>query len=169
MSFPFSISFNQPLESIVTSDNQQVILKYIMKSILHDKVDNVVMNDENLIYKGSSSYWRGSLFGTVDKGVFSLNYKDNKWRLNYQINIHKLFLHTAILSSFMEIFVLANSGPWWIGLVAFSWLCGVNGIITFFRHQALATEIAWDIDELICGKIQVPEQDKMTGKLKSWY
>ncbi len=136
---------------------------------MDEKADHVIAKDLHVTYKGSTSNWRGSLFGGVDDGVFNLIYKDNSWWLNYQINMRKLFIFTTILSSFMGLFALVSGGPWWIGIAAFLWLCGANWIINLIRHGAVATDIAVGIDELICGKEEVPEQDKMTGKLKSWY
>ena len=153
----------------MTSDNQQEILHFIMKSILDDEANNVVIEDIHVTYKGSTSNWRGSLFGSVDDGIFNLIYKDNNWWLNYQINMSKLFISTVILSSIMGVFALLNNGPWWVGIAAFLWLCGANWIINLIRHEVVAANIAVGIDELICGITQLPEQDRMTGKLKSWF
>jgi hypothetical protein len=169
MTFPFSLSFNKRLKATITSDNQQKILHYIMKSILDDKANNVVVEDIHVTYKGSTSNWRGSLFESVDDGIFVLLYKDNNWWLNYKINMRKLFICTAILSIIVGVFALVNGGPWWIGVAAFLWLCGANWIINLIRHETVAANIAGGIDELICGKIELPEQDKMTGKLKNWF
>jgi len=169
MIFPFSVSFNKQLKAKIISDNQQAILQYIMKSILDDKANNVVVEDIHVTYRGSTSNWRGSLFGSVDDGIFSLIYKHNNWWLNYQINMRKLFIGTAILSSIMGVFALVNGGPWWIGIAAFLWLGGGNWIINLIRHETVAANIAEGIDELICGKTELTEQDKMTGKLKSWF
>ena len=69
----------------------------------------------------------------------------------------------------MGVFALVTGGPWWIGFAAFLWLCGANWITNLVRHETVAANIADGIDELICGKIVPPEQDKMTGKLKSWF
>ncbi|WCT10445.1 hypothetical protein [Mucilaginibacter jinjuensis] len=169
MTFPFSVSFDRRLKATITSDNQQEIFQYIKTSILNDKADNVVIEDMHVIYKGSTSNWRGSLFGSVDDGIFKLIYKDNSWWLNYQINMRKLFIGTAILSGCMGIFSLVNDGPWWFGIAGFLWLCGANWIIILLTHGSLATDIATGIDELIYGKIELPEQDKMNGELKSWF
>jgi len=169
MTFPFSVRFNRSLKTIITADNEEQILQYIKQSILADKADNVVVEDRCVNYKGSTSNWRGSLFGSVDKGLFCLAYKNNNWFLTYQINLHKLFIVTAIFSIIMGVFALANNGPWWIGIAAFMWLCGANWIIIFIWHGDMASDIAAGIDELICGKTVLPEEDKMTGKLKSWF
>jgi hypothetical protein len=170
MIFPFSVNFNNRLKAIITADNQQKILQYIMKRILDNKANNVVIEGMRVTYKGSTSNWRGTLFRSVDDGIFNLIYKDNSWWLIYQINMRKLFIETAILSSIMGVFSLASGGPWWVGIAAFLWLCGVNWIINILRHAAVAADIAVGIDELIYGKkAELPEQDKMTGELKSWF
>ena len=165
MIFPFSVCFNTSLKTIVTPDNKEQILRYIEKNILRDKADNVVVKDISVYYKGSTSNWRSSLFGSVDNGVFNLIYKNDSWFLNYQIIMFRLFIIASIMS-----IIIGVGGPWWIGIAAFSWLCGANWIINFIRHGAVATDIATGIDESICGKMELPpEQDKMTGELKSWF
>ena len=170
MIFPFSVIFNRSLKTVITPDNKGQILQHIRESILNDKADRVIVKDLSVSYKGSTSNWRGSLFGSVDNGVFNLIYENNSWLLNYQINMRKLFIGTSTMSIIMTVFMLVNSGPWWIGIVAFLWLCGVNWIINLIRHGTVATDIATGIDELICGKTELPpEKDKMAGELKSWF
>ena len=170
MIFPFSVIFNRSLKTVITPDNKEQILQYIRESILKDKADHVIVKDLSVSYKGSTANRRGSLFGGVDNGVFSLVHKNNSWLLNYQINMRQLFISTSILSIIMGVFMLVNGGPWWVGIVAFLWLCGVNWVISAIRHGTVATDIATGIDELICGKTELPpEQDKMTGELKSWF
>ncbi|MEO6977748.1 MAG: hypothetical protein ABI113_05185 [Mucilaginibacter sp.] len=169
MAFPISVSYTKRLKATITSDNQQQILNFIGESILKDKADNVVLEEKYVKYRGSTSAWRGSLFGSVDNGVFTLIYKSDGWWLNYQIKMRKLFVGAAILSGIMGVFAWANNGPWWVGIAAFLWFCGANWIINLIRHESVATTMAVEIDELICGKTELPEQDKMTGELKSWF
>lgn len=169
MIFPFVVRFNKRLSAVITSDNEAEVLWLIKKSILADKADHVIAEDLHVSYKGSASNWRGSLFQGVDNGVFTLIYKDNSWWLNYQIDMRKMFIWTAVISACMAAFVIANSGPWWIGVIAFLWLCGANWVTKVLRHGSLNTDIGHEIDELICGKKELPEQDNMAGNLKSWF
>ncbi|MHA4895764.1 hypothetical protein ACXZ1K_13505 [Pedobacter sp. PWIIR3] len=105
----------------------------------------------------------------MDDGIFTLINKGDTWWLNYQINMAQLFIVTSIMSIAVTVFMLVDGGPRWIGIFAFLWLCGMNWIVNLVRHEAVATNIAYGIDELICGKLVVPEkEDKMTGKLKHW-
>lgn len=169
MIFPFSVHFNRRLNFMITPDNKERILRYIAESLSQDKADNVTIGTMAVNYRGSTSSWRGSLFGSVDNGTFNLIYKDASWLLDYQINMLKLFIGTSIMSTAMGVFALVSGGPWWVGIAAFLWLCGGNWIIILMRHQAVADEIAAGIEELISGKTVLPEEDKMTGKLKSWF
>lgn len=169
MVFPFVVRFNKRLEAVVTPDNKGTVLRYIEKRILDDKADHVKVEDLRVSYEGSTSIWRGSLFKGVDNGVFTLVYKDDSWWLNYQIDMRKLFVWTAVISTFAGVFIFMNGGPWWIGIVAFLWLCGANWVTNLLRHGSLNIDIGLEIDELICGRTEQPEQDKMTGKLKSWF
>jgi len=170
MKFPFTVRFNRSLKTVITADNKEQVLQYITDRILEDKANNIVPEDMAVSYKGSTSNWRGSLFGSVDNGVFYLIYKNDRWSLNYEINMRKLFVGALVMSIVMGAFASTNGSPWWVGIAAFLWLCGVNWIIIVIRHGSLATDIAAGVDELIYGKTeQPPEQDKMTGELKSWF
>ncbi len=171
MIFPFSVNFNTRLKATVIPDNQQEILQCIVKSILDNKADNVVVKDMSITYKGSTSYARASLFGSVDDGIFTLILKDGSWWLNYRINMRKLFITTTIMSGIMGVFSFTNGGPWWVGIVMFLWLCGANWVIILIRHGSVAANVAYEIDKLICGEPDLPEEgeDKMTGELKSWF
>jgi len=169
MAFPFTVNFNRRLKGTIIPDNQQMLLRYIKDYILADKADNVIAEDLHVTYKGSTSYWNGSLYRGIDDGIFNLFYKNDNWWLSYRINMRKLFIATSIMSTVIGVFAVLSGDPWWIGLAAFSWLCGGNWIINVVRHEVVATNIAAGIDVLICGKIELPEEDKMTGKLKSWF
>lgn len=169
MIFPFSVHFSRRLKATITADNQEEILQYITKSISESKANNVVTQEMWVKYKGSTSYSRGALFGSVDDGIFNLIYKDNSWWLNYQINMRKLFIGTATLSIIMGTFALVNRGPWWIGIASFLWLCGANWITILIRHGIVATNISAGINELICGKEPEPENTETDERLKSWF
>lgn len=169
MAFPISMCYTNQLKPVVTSENQLQILNFIATSILKDKAGRVVIGDMQVKYKGSTSNWRGSLFNGVNNGVFTLIYKDDNWWLNYQLNMRELFIGTAILSGIMGVFSLVTGGPWWAVIFAFLWLCGGNWVIIVIRHGGLAADITLGIDELICGKTELPEDDRMTGELKSWF
>ncbi|GAA4922840.1 hypothetical protein [Mucilaginibacter defluvii] len=172
MPFPVDVIYDRRLKSIVTDDNAESILSYIRKSILEDKADNVSVDGMTVIYSGSASNWRGSLYGGIDGGKFSLIYRDDAWYLIYHIGLRQLFIFSSLFSLCAAGFMFFNNGPWWVGIIAFLWLGGFNWVISYLRHGFVATDIAAGIDKLISGEPDEPEsevEDKMTGKLKSWF
>jgi hypothetical protein len=169
MAFPITVEFNKKLKAVVTADNQLQILEQIKLSISEDKADNIIIEETQVRYKGSTSNWRGSLFGSVDNGTFTLVTKNDEWWLNYKINMQKQFIITAIMSVAMGAYMFIGAGIRWVGFAAFAWLCGGNWIINVVRHDGVADTIAFKIDELIFGKIVKPEIEKIPGKLKSWF
>jgi hypothetical protein len=169
MIFPISVKFNSKLKTTITPDNKQQILLFIQKSILEDNANNVVFEDMSVGYKGTTSRWRGALFGSVDNGIFNLLYKDSNWFLIYQINMRKLFIAAAIMSTVMAIFGFKTGDSLWIGIGFFSWFCGGNWIINIIRHGSVASDIAFSIDELFADKDLIAESDEDKERLKSWY
>jgi hypothetical protein len=168
MSFPLSVVFNKNLDIVVTPDNSGQILHYIEDAANKRKADNLVIEDMSVIYKGSTSIWRGSLFQIVDKGIFSVVYKNDSWHLRYQIDMRKLFIYTGLMSAAFGIFATIQAGMWGIGIFAFLWLCGGNWVIACIRHGSLATELAEEINELIGGKRPSPKEQEKDESLKSW-
>ena len=167
MSFPFSVEFNRSLKAEITHDNQQKILQYISQIILRGKADNIVVEDLSVTYSGSTANGRQSLFASIDNGTFGLTYKNGRLWLNYRINVRKLFIRTAILSSTMGAVTLVSGGPWLA--LGFLLLCSFNWIIDVIRHEIVATDIATGIDKLICGKEAPVENKEEDDKLKSWF
>jgi hypothetical protein len=109
------------------------------------------------------------LFQSVDRGIFTLIYKDDSWYLRYQIDMRKLFIYTGLMSVAFGIFGTIGNGMWWIGIWAFLWLCGANWVIACLRHGLLATELAEEINELIRGKKPALETEEKDESLKSWF
>lgn len=128
-----------------------------------------MVEDMSVSYNGTTSPWRGALFGSVDNGIFKLLYKDNDWFLNYQINMRQLFITTGIISTIAGVFAIVNDGPWFVGIIFFSWLCGANWIINSIRHGSMASNIAFHIDELFADKELFAESDEDRERLKSWF
>lgn len=169
MPFPFSIHYNKRLKAVVTPDKQQQVLAYIKNKILEDKADNIVIGIHSVSYKGSTSNWRGSLFGSVDSGLFTLIREDNISYVKYEICTKSLFIQTSILSVCMGTFMGIGAGLWWFGIFSFLWLFGMNWVIILARHNGTVAYIAIGINELVCGKEpEVPDKEK-SEELKSWF
>lgn len=171
MRFPFSVVYNKILNSNVNSDNKEEVLKFIKDTIEEDKADNVVTHDWSVTYKGSISRWNVSRYRTVDDGIFTLIENGNSWYLRYKINMLTLFRDTFLLSLVFGIFGQLIDGSWWLGLIAYLWFCGVNWLINIVRHEGIVSNIAADIDRHISGikDAELPELEKIPGKLKSWF
>jgi len=169
MTFPVSVIFSRKLNIVVNSDNSDQILQYIKGAADKRKADKLAIEDRSVIYKGSTSYSRSSLFQIIDRGIFTLIYKDDSWNLRYQIDMQKLFIHTGLMSVAFGIFATIGAGTWWIGIGAFIWLCGGNWVIACLRHGMLATEMAIEVDELIGGKKPILETEEKDESLKSWF
>ncbi|OOQ59415.1 hypothetical protein [Mucilaginibacter pedocola] len=173
MTFPLSVRFNRPLQTDITPGNKAQVLQLIKDGIISKKADMVITEDMSVSYKGTTSTMKGSIFGSVDSGIFSLTYENDNWLLKYQIDMRELFIFTSILAVVMEVFTLSIKGPWWFGVAAFLWVCGANWAVTVVRHGFLANNIADEINEQTGGKPKVEateiENDKMTGELKSWF
>ncbi|WP_158826730.1 hypothetical protein [Mucilaginibacter lacusdianchii] len=165
MPFPFSIRYTKPLRAVIMPNNQRQVLEYIKKRILADKADNIVMSEESVTYKGSTSAnKRHALFESVDCGSFTLSNKGNKWCLVYKIKMYKLFIFTSLMAAFMGLIAQIGNGDWWIGIIMFLWLCGMNWIISIIRHEDVAARIAIGINELL-GYHTIED----TEGLKSWF
>ncbi|WP_121244920.1 hypothetical protein [Mucilaginibacter phyllosphaerae] len=142
MTFPISVVFKRKLNIIIDHQNAALILNYIKEEIVNRKANNIIINEGGVFAKGSTSYWRTSLFQIADKASFTLEYSSKSWFLHYQLDMPKLFIYTGLLSLFFGLFGAIEDGMWWIGFAAFAWLCGFNWIIAYIRHGSLATDLA---------------------------
>lgn len=70
MIFPIAVKFKEILEGNITAGNQKAILSLIKKSIEKKSADNIVVEENTISYKDSTSPWRGALFGGLS-GTFS--------------------------------------------------------------------------------------------------
>ena len=148
MAFPITVTFNDRLKTVVTADNKQLILLYIANYIREKKADNINIENDSVTYEGSTASSNWGKFNGVDNGIFTLLFKNDKWYIEYQINMRKLFIYTPIMVCGLGIFFALGGGPWWWPvLFGFLWLCGGNWLINWVRHGALATDLAEAIDE----------------------
>jgi hypothetical protein len=160
MVFPFAVKYKRTLRGAIPPDQQQYVLQQIKAIIAEQKADNIAILENEVTYKGSTSWGNWSKFRVVDGGTFSIKNDGSKTTLTYQVRMRGLFIITPLMAIFMGI----SSGLWYIGLGAFLWLGGMNWVISVVRHHALASEIACRIDDTICGKIEVVRSEE----LKSW-
>jgi hypothetical protein len=166
MIFPVSFKYKRTLRGIITPDQQAVAIQVIKKMIVEKKGKNIVVENNSVSYKGTTAPGKGSLLGAVDNGKFSLIDANDKSLLIYEINMQSLFITTGIMAVVAGVFVQR----WWVSLIAFAWLCGMNWVIILIRHDNLVLEVAASVNDLIFGKEEVKEEEKVAddGKLKSW-
>jgi len=168
MAFPFLASFERSIKTVVTPENKDQLLSYIKGTILEEKADNVVVEDMAVRYKGSTG-GRGSIFNTVDSGIFSLVCKDDNWFVDYQMSMHNFVMIALVAIGIIEILLTLGDGPWAVHIVALFWPFGLAWVVEMGRHGALAGDLAAGIDHLSGAAPEEPEEDKMTGPLKSWF
>jgi hypothetical protein len=138
MPFPFSIRYNKPLRAIITPDNQRQVLEYIQKRILQDKADNVVIRENLVTYKGSTSSSRINLMSSVDLGTFTLVSEYGKSKLLYEVSTYRSLVILFVMCVVMGII----SQNWLFGLIGFFWLSGMGWLVNLAQHEDLAARIA---------------------------
>lgn len=164
MVFPFAIKYNKALRGLVTADNRLMALYHIKTYIEDKKADHIVIEKNKVRYKGTTSNWKGALFGGVDNGTFNLTEENGISCLVYEISMRDLLITTFIMGIAIGVF----SQIWWIGLVAFLWLGGMNWLINAVRHGVLASEIADNVSDLFFEKEKKAEEPTKDESLKSW-
>jgi len=138
MSFPFTVTYSSRLTISVTDANKTHVLGCIHDMLLKKSAKAVTVGSYEVGFKGSTSPWRGSLMGSVDKGIFTLIEKGGITILTYKFYFIQLFIVTPIMGLAFGLF----SRSIWIGVGAFLWLGGMNWVIAIVRHHALLQEIS---------------------------
>jgi hypothetical protein len=165
MLFPVLIKYNRPLLGNIPPEKQSIVVQYIQTFITEKKADNVIISDTSVSYKGTTSKWRGALFGGVDEGVFKLMEIDSKACIVYDFTMRRLFITTAIMSVVAGFVVRI----WWVSIFAFLWLCGMNWIINLIRHGDLISEIVIGVNDLLFEMEVKIEEKARSEELKSWF
>ncbi|MCJ8210336.1 hypothetical protein MUY27_11510 [Mucilaginibacter sp. RS28] len=176
MPFPFSVSYTKRLKAVITDDNLQQVLDYIQKTIVENKGDNVLIQDNTVSYGGTTGAVRGSLFGMVDGGMFSLVTIDRGTTLYYKVVMRRNSILSIILATIFAMGTLCTTGfsqSWLFSLVAFIFISCGNAMISWFMHEDFGFQIVSNIDRLIGFKDEVSNIDKKhdsdSEKLKSWF
>ncbi len=162
MAFPFSVTYKKRLIAKIGFENLPTCLKYIQTIISEKAANNVSIENSRIGYKGSTSNYRGALFGGPDGGSFTFISDDENSFLVYEIKMNKLFVITSIMAG---VFGLLSQLVW-VAAGTFLWLCGMNWITIVIRHDSLAWELAAGIDKLN----GVVKQDAFkSDEIKHWF
>ncbi len=169
MGFLQSVKFIKSTKAKITPLNQQVILDYICKKLIERKADGVTLADGQIKYRGSTSGWNRAIFSDVDCGKFNLIKKEGKWVIVYIINLKKsLIIVSLIISLVAGIVMQLGVGKWWVGLLFFLWVYGLNLVITVMRHDVLGEDLVQGIDRLFTDEM-IATQGQDAEKLKNWF
>lgn len=143
MAFPFTHTYKEKLNGLITSQDKEAILQYIFFIIEKKEADKIIVKNNMVSYNGSASNMRISMFGLLDSGKFSLIDSNGVSYLIYEFRTTQLFILFAIVS----VFIAFISKIWWVGLMVFMGAGGLNWILHVDRHENLAIEIANDINK----------------------
>jgi hypothetical protein len=140
--FPLTITFSEKLPKNFDERYYGMGIQTIKHILTENKGRIKSIEDDGLTFKGSHSYWRGSICKGVDKGAFKIQKKNNKVIVIYKIFFYELFIFTSIAG----IVFGAISQEIWVGIGIFLWLGGMNWITAIIRHQSMLKDIALEID-----------------------
>ncbi|WP_460692968.1 hypothetical protein [Mucilaginibacter puniceus] len=129
-------------------------MERIQKTLYEKSADNIIIDGWKVSYKGSTSSSRHSLFGGIT-GTFTFSKEDSL--LIYKYFCVELFVFSSSVGVIAGLFGGLSTGDWWIGLIAFCWLGGINWIVNFIRHNGLVDQIVDEINKLFTDEIVVEE------------
>jgi len=138
--FPFTITYSRRLINKLSDNDVKGALDKI-KKILEDKTaEDVEIKGNELTFSSSffGHRWNWNIMVPIDKGKITLTINNEKTILSYKIFMYRLFIITAIMSTFIGLM----SGTIDVAVVFFSWLFGGNWAIGVLRHNGLIGDIA---------------------------
>jgi hypothetical protein len=143
--FPFTITYSRRLTNKLSDNDIKGALDKI-KKILEDKTaEDVEIKDKELTFSSSffGHRWNWNIMAPIDKGKITLTLDKEKTILSYKIFMYRLFIITAIMSTFIGLV----SGIIGVGVFLFSWLCGANWVIGVLRHSGLINDITAELSK----------------------
>lgn len=165
MIFPLRIKLQKELLGTLKPEEKGIAISYIWKKLEEKSGKNIFAEGDTIGYKGSTGDQRHGLLAAVDSGKFTLIEKDGKTRILYTFTFRQLFIFTAAMALFMGLF----AEKWWIAVIMFSWLCGMNWIISIIRHENFLLDIKIGINKLVFPNEKIQEDEEEKEKLKSWF
>ncbi|WP_339662457.1 hypothetical protein [Croceibacter atlanticus] len=132
--FPFNIKYKRILSS--KSDSGQVF-DQIEKELTRLKIDKIHRSELKIEFENSffNGQGRWHLMAPVDKGYLKLD--SNLKKLEYSFSVVRTFYITSIMALFFGLI----SQNYWIGIIFFLWLFGMNWIITLIRQNQFANKL----------------------------
>jgi hypothetical protein len=138
--FPFNIKYKRILSS--KSDSRQVF-DQIEKELTRLKIDKIRRSELKIEFENSffNGQGRWHLMAPVDKGYLKLD--SNLKKLEYSFSV----IRTFYITSMMALFFGLISQSYWIGIIFFLWLFGMNWIITLIRQNQFANKLKRMLNE----------------------
>ena len=138
--FPFVIKYKRTLKSNSTSEQ---IFEQIEKELIRLKIDKIQRLDFKIQFENSffNGQGRWHLMAPIDKGYIKI--KSNLNELEYSFSV----LRTFYITTAMALFFGLISQSYWIGIVFFLWLFGMNWIITLIRQNKFANKLKRMLNE----------------------
>jgi hypothetical protein len=148
MTFPFSIKYSTQLGNNFASDRNKETLEFIEDFITKKTGDDIVIEDNKLTFKSKFfkwGRWNTNILVPIEKGVFIIVEKGDRTLLKYEFYMYHLFIGVIIMSIFMA----TVSQQFWVGIICFLWVGGMNWLIAIIRHKMMLNKITKEIDNLI--------------------
>ena len=138
--FPLNIKYKRILNS--KSDSRQIFDK-IEKELTRLKIDKIHRSDLKIEFENSffNGQGRWHLMAPVDKGYLKLD--GNLKNIEYYFSVIRTFYITSLMALLFGLI----SQSYWIGIIFFFWLFGMNWIITLIRQNQFANKLKRMLDE----------------------
>ena len=138
--FPLNIKYKRILNSNSKSGQ---ILDQIEKELTRLKIDKTQRSDLKINFENSFFNGQGKwhLMAPVDKGYLKLN--KNMKEIEYSFSM----VRTFYITSGMGLFFGLISQSYWIGIIFFLWLFGMNWIITLIRQNIFVNKLKSKLNE----------------------
>ncbi len=144
--FPFTIKYSEKLNNNFNIDKNKEVLEYLQDFMTKKKAEDIVIENNKLTF--ISKYFKSGrydILSTIEKGLFVIENNQGETKITYEFYMYRLFLIVTIMSLFIFLFNDDTS----FAILCFSWLGGMNWLITIIRHKMMLTEITRGIDTLI--------------------
>lgn len=138
--FPLNIKYRRKLNS--NFDSRQ-IFDQIEKELTLLKIDKIQRLDLIIKFENSFSNKQGRwhLMAPVDRGYLKLN--KNLKELEYSFSV----IRTFYITSAMALLFGLISQSYWIGIIFFLWLFGMNWTITVIRQNRFLNKLKRELTE----------------------
>jgi len=144
MIFPLSIKYSTKINSTSTDDDSVIILQYITDQFRKlgikdfNQHNNIVIF--NISFSDGLTMSKNHIFGSINSGYFSFDKR--KKIIQYEFDT----VHMAMIVLTMSIFIAITSQELFTTFIAFSFLYGVNILISTIRLYFFTRKLKKEIE-----------------------